>query len=166
MRVTVACAAVVVAAGCGSDAVAGSPTAAPAELFDTCSISPEALTASDVNPVSVGEGFFGVEDDEWKPCDWDGGWYYLTVLSTSHTLQEIKDNPRSTDIAKVSVGSRDAVSYYDDSDPEHRVCDVAFPSGRGAVVVRISTKLGEAVVEPPCDVAVRTANALDSAIPQ
>ncbi|GGF98401.1 hypothetical protein GCM10007304_10530 [Rhodococcoides trifolii] len=169
VRVMAACAAVVVAAGCGSDAVAGSPTAAPLgdAQFDPCSIPDEAIAAAGADPGTEQPDIFGVDLSEWNVCKWDSNsWYYLGVLSTTYSFDQVRDNPQSRAFQEVVVGTRDAVSYLDVNDPDLSDCDVAFSSSRGVLIVRVTTKVNEVSASPPCDVATRAANALDSYLPR
>ncbi|MGU3435836.1 DUF3558 domain-containing protein [Actinomycetes bacterium M1A6_2h] len=169
VRAAVVCAAVVVAAGCGSDAVAGSPTAAPLgdAQFDPCTIPDEAIAAAGADPGTREPDIFGVDLAEWNVCRWDSNsWYYLGVLSTTYSFKDVRENPRSSDFENVVVGTRDAVSYLDESDPDRSDCDVAFPSNQGVIIVRVTTKITAASPEPPCAVATRAANTLDVFLPR
>ncbi|GGF99897.1 hypothetical protein GCM10007304_12260 [Rhodococcoides trifolii] len=163
-RLGVAVVGLALVAGCSGQTVAGTPVvdANSFELFDPCEIPAESVRAAGADPDDVvARDYFGVEAEDWDLCGWDAGWFYLTVLSTTHTFQQIKDNPQSYDFQTVPVGARDAVSYIDKSDTNRDVCEVAFAWTRGAIVVSIDTKGGLAKAEDPCAVAVRSANVLD-----
>ena len=157
-------------AGCDTTSVEGSPTATStvknAGLFEPCDIPAQAIQGAGLDPASKDADFFGVQHTGWELCRWSASWYYLAVLSTSHTFDEVKNNPNNRDVGPVTVPGRDAVSSVDVSDVKREVCDVAFPSGQGAVIVRASTKGGLAIEENPCVVAVRAATQLNDAIPK
>ena len=160
-----ACAAVTLASGCGS--VDGSPAAASlgGAQFDPCTIPDEAISAAGADPGTKEAGIFGVDLKDWNVCSWDSSWYFLSILSTDHTFNEIKENPQSLDFKSVDIGRRDAVSYLDISDTAKDVCDVAFPSSQGVIVIRISTKGTAERMEDPCAVAVRAGVSLGAALP-
>jgi hypothetical protein len=157
-----------VVAGCGQT-VEGTPAvdASSFELFDPCEIPADAVRATGANPDDVvARDYFGVEAKDWDLCTWDAGWYYLTVLSTTHTMREIRSNPQSTDFVSVKVGDRDAISYVAVYDKARELCDVAFAWSKGAIVVRVDVKGGIPRQEDPCSVATRSANILDPVLRQ
>ncbi len=159
-------------AGCEDNSVDGSPTATSttalnAGLFEPCDIPPAAIQAAGLDPASKDADFAGVERTGWEACAWDSGsWYDVTVLSTTHSLDEIKANPKSTDFRAAQIPGRDAVTYLDVSDKNHEVCDVAFAADKGAVIVRAGKKGSKSQGEDSCVVAVRTAASLNSEIPR
>ncbi|MGU3434990.1 DUF3558 domain-containing protein [Actinomycetes bacterium M1A6_2h] len=150
--------------GCGGQTVSGTPVvdASSSELFDPCEIPADAVRAAGADPDDVvARDYFGVEAEDWDLCTWDAGWYYLTVLSTTHTMGEIRSNPNSMDFRTVAVGTRDAVSYLDIDDTARDYCDVAFSWAKGSIVVSTGTKGGIPQAEDPCLVAARSAEVLD-----
>ena len=78
----------------------------------------------------------------------------------------MRANPKNTDFAPAVVGNRDAFTYREVSDPDRRLCDVAFASTDGTIMIRVDVKGGLDPVEDPCIVATRSANALDPYLPR
>lgn len=165
-------AALLLVAGCDTTSVDGSPTATStvknAGLFEPCDISPDAVRAAGLDPATKDADFFGVQHTGWEACAWDSGsWYYLTVLATSHSFDEVKTNPNSIEFRPAVVPGRDAVTYLDVSDKNREVCDVAFAMDKGgAIIVRADKKGSEVALEDPCAVAVRTATRLNDVLPR
>lgn len=159
-------------AGCDTSSVDGSPTATAttalnAGLFEPCDIPPAAIQAAGLDPASKNPDFFGVERTGWEACMWDSrSWYFLTVLSTTHSFDEVKANPNNVEFRAASVPGREAVTYLDVSDKNRETCDVAFPAGQGAVVVRADKSGSKIAQEDPCVVAIRAATSLNDLLPR
>lgn len=136
-------------------------------LFEPCDIPDEALVAAGLDPATEDPDFFGVQATGWEACAWRGSWYFITVLSTTHSFEEVKTNPNNVEVVEVdTVAGRDAVTYRDKSDVQREVCDVAFASSAGAVVVRSHKRGTKEAEDDLCALAVRTANTLDRELPQ
>ncbi|MFD4368457.1 DUF3558 family protein [Rhodococcus sp. NPDC058521] len=159
--------------GCGAaDSV--EQTAAPAAdganknpgLFEPCDIPDVALEAAGLDPATEDADFFGVQATGWELCTWEAGWYYLAVLSTTHSFDEVKSNPNNLELTAVdSIPGRDAVTYRDKSDVNRETCDAAFPFEGGTLIVRSDKKGTELAQELPCVMAVRGAVALNDVLP-
>lgn len=147
LRATMAAAAVaLLAAGCGST-TEGEPTAAGSntasttrnldeiEIFNPCSeLSDEALESAGLDPSSKGV----ITDppsgpSTWRVCNWTPSdkQFAIGVFSTSHTLEESRENDDLTDFKDVTVGSREGLSFRDKSTPAGDGCYVAFAAEQG-----------------------------------
>ena len=135
-------------------------------LFDPCSIPDDALAAAGLDPATEDAGFFGVQRTGWEACVWGGSWFTIGVLSTSHTFDEVKNNPSNIDLAPADLPGRDAVSFRHISDHNVEVCDVAFPSSEGVITVRSDKKGSEVAQEHPCVQALEYARILDEHLPR
>ncbi|QNG19313.1 DUF3558 domain-containing protein [Rhodococcus triatomae] len=135
-------------------------------LFDPCSIPDDALAAAGLDPATEDAGFFGVQRTGWEVCGWTGSWFFIDVLSTSHTFDDVKNNPANTDLAPVDLPGREAVSFRHVSDDDAEVCDVAFPSSSGTITVRSYKKGSEAAEESLCELALDYAHTFDEHLPR
>ena len=155
--------------GCGSETVVGTPTAATEAgqpAFDPCLLPDDALVAAGVDPATKDPDFFGVRMDGWNLCSWTADWYFLGVAAMTHSLDDVRRNPNNTDFAPAVVGSRDAFTYTEVNDPDRTLCDVAFASTDGTIMIRVYVKWLRDAVEDPCIVATRSANTLDPYLPR
>ncbi|HEY5857017.1 MAG TPA: DUF3558 domain-containing protein [Aldersonia sp.] len=164
-----ACMLVFAVVGCGSETVQGSPTPATQAgqpAFDPCLLPDAALVAAGVDPATKDPDFFGVRLQGWNLCAWDADWYFLGVAAMTHSVDDVRANPKNTEIAPAVVGNRDAFTYREVSDTDRKYCDVAFGSSDGTILIMVDTKGSRHAVEDPCVVATRSANALDPYLPQ
>ncbi|HEY5857465.1 MAG TPA: DUF3558 family protein [Aldersonia sp.] len=167
-RVAGAVCIVFAAVGCGSQVVQGRPTAATypdQPAFDPCLLPDEALVAAGVDPSTQDPDFFGVRMRGWNLCKWSNSWHFLGVAATKVPIEAVRENPRNTAITPVSVGTRDAFTYREATPDRHEYCDVAYRSTDGSVIIRTSMKNSEEEHTDPCGVAISSAQALDSFIP-
>ncbi|MDV2477625.1 DUF3558 domain-containing protein [Rhodococcus zopfii] len=160
------------AAGCSIDtAIPGRATKiVPATLYDPCTLPDDALHAIGVDPASTAPDFFGVQSEGWEVCAWEADWYFVTVAATDVTVEEFRARPKNTDFRSVVVGARDAYSFRSIYESEQALCDLAYPSARGTLLIRASAKgtergREEGLPEDPCAVTLRTAITLDPYIP-
>ncbi|TJZ75799.1 DUF3558 domain-containing protein [Rhodococcus oryzae] len=160
-----------VLAGCGSETVAGEAEAVGAgpgqPAFSPCDDIPdEALRAVGVDPATESKDILGAKQPGWEICRWNGPEHILRVFSTVRTMEEVRSNEQNTEFAPLELGGRDAVSYREVADRAREICDVAFASGRGTVLVRIDNSLGDSRDEEPCAIAIRTATELEPLVPR
>ncbi|WP_433611679.1 DUF3558 domain-containing protein [Prescottella agglutinans] len=157
-------------AGCGSGDVEGN--AAPADgaatgpAFSPCDDVPdEAVRELGMDPATESRDIYDVQQPGWKICEWHGPGPYLTVFSTTYTLDDVRANSRYTDFEDVEVGGRSGISYRTASDGDGRSCEVAVPSGDGAVLVSVAYLGVDPVVEDPCAISGRAMQNLIRYIP-
>lgn len=116
-----------------------SATADPsAGLWDPCSGLPaDVLTAHGVNPVppKIGQG---VPIRGWKRCLWMGDWYSLGMLSTHHTVDELKSSGSYSEIQPVTIGDRTGITQHQSGTDYSRECVVSLPAQQGMVEVMVS----------------------------
>lgn len=157
-------------AGCGSGDVEGNATptgvAVGEPVFSPCDDIPdEAVRSLGMDPATESRDIYEVQQPGWKICEWHGPGPYLTVFSTTYTLDDVRANSRYTDFKDIEVGGRDGLSYRIASDTDGRSCDVAVPSGGGAVLVSVAYLGVDPVVEDPCAIAHRAIQNLIQYIP-
>ncbi|MGW0177331.1 DUF3558 domain-containing protein [Rhodococcus sp. NPDC003322] len=170
VAVGMACAALV-AAGCGSGSVSGQAgaegAAAGEPAFSPCDDIPdEALRGVGVDPSTESPEILGVKQPGFQICSWDGPGYFVGVFGTTKTMDDIRANTRNEEFVQVTVGERSALSYREVTDRDRRQCDVAVDASGGVTLVTIMFAGVDPIVEDPCAIAVRTANQLDSYIPE
>ncbi|NLG54467.1 MAG: DUF3558 family protein [Rhodococcus sp.] len=138
-----------------------------AGLFRACDrISDQVIADAGLDPRTKADGIAGVKQIGWELCGWTGDWFYITVLSTSHSWEDVKTNPSNIDFHVVDLPGRDAVAFRHESDKKNEICDVAFPSSEGVLTVRSSTKAAMKPEMPPCEHALEYAKILDSHLPR
>lgn len=166
-RVATLAAVAAVLAGCGGG-VEGSPIAA--ERWDPCSITPEAIGATGLDPNYRMEGWgSGVDVPDWGRCLFraPGGVdmaYGLSVLSSiDHTIDEARAKPSNLEGRDFNVGGRDAYQYRTEVGAAIRDCQIALEVPAGVVVFTAMYRKDDGV--DACDVVLEHVNDLQSAVP-
>lgn len=156
-----------VLAGCASG-VEGSPI--PAERWDPCNITPEAIGATGLDPDYRYEGWGrGVSVPDWGRCVFHapGGAnspYGLSVLSSiDHTIAEARAKPSNRDGRELEVGGRNAYQYRTEVSDAIRDCQIALEVPAGVVVFTAMYRKDDGV--DACDVVSKHVNDLESAVP-
>jgi len=157
-------------AGCGSGDVAGNAApvdgTAPEPVFSPCDDIPDdAIRSLAMDPATESRDIYGVQQPGWKICEWHGAGPYLSVFSTTYTMEDVRANDRYTDFREIEVGGRAGLSYRKAADSDGRSCEVAVPSGGGAVLLSVAYLGVDPVVEEPCAIADRAIQSLIRYIP-
>lgn len=157
-------------AGCGSGSVSGDAdaqgTAAGEPVFSPCDDIPdEALAEIGLDPATESRDIYGVEQPGWKICGWHGTGAYLSVFSTTYSLDDVRANDNYTGFSDVEVAGRGGVVYRKASETDGRACEVAVPSGEGAVLLSVAYLGVDPVTEDPCSIVERAARRIVDFIP-
>ncbi|MGW0022060.1 DUF3558 domain-containing protein, partial [Rhodococcus sp. NPDC003382] len=155
-------------AGCASsNSVTGRALkVTPSELFDPCTLPDDALRSVSVDPLTERPGFAGAQSEGWAVCAWEGEWYFLSIFTTDISVEELRARPKNTDFRSVTVGKREAVTFRSVYEIQNDLCDLAYPTSQGTVIIRVNTKANLAPQEDPCAISLRTAIDLDPRIPE
>ncbi|RVW03101.1 DUF3558 domain-containing protein [Rhodococcus xishaensis] len=154
--------------GCGGAASGESAPAGPAgdPAFSPCDDIPdEAILAVGMDPATEERDIMGVHQPGWNICGWNNSTHFLSIFSSTKTMDEVRRNEDFEDFAPVDLAGREAVSFRDVADRERTRCDVAMTSGGFAVMVSISESGPEPASEEPCVAALRVARTLAEYIP-
>lgn len=153
--------------GCG-DEVEGS--AAPAERWDPCSITSEAVAATGLDPDSRFEGWGdGIVVDDWGRCvfDSEGGVdyaYALTVMSSAeHTVAEARAKPSNRDGRDLDVDGRDSFMYRTEIGTALRDCNIVLEVLPGVVLFTVLYHENDGV--DACGVVQKHVQDLESSLP-
>ncbi|WP_137725569.1 DUF3558 domain-containing protein [Prescottella subtropica] len=157
-------------AGCGTGSITGKAdaegAAAGEPAFSPCDDIPDsALIELGLDPATERRDIMGVKQPGWKICKWRGDGPFVSVLATTHTLDEVRANQKNIEFQDVSIDGRDAFQYRETTDVDRTSCDVAVGSDGGAVLVSISDLGGAAPIEDPCGLAVQATTTLAPFIP-
>ncbi|MGW0251829.1 DUF3558 domain-containing protein [Nocardia goodfellowii] len=177
LRTVLAGAAVVgLAVGCGSGkSVEG--TAQPTtrdidkiEVWNPCTqLTDEALRSARVDPTTKSVITDAAQGPtSWRACQWQATElpYFVSVLSTSHTQDESRANPKLTNFRDVTIGPRKALIYQEKSEPSADGCYVSLPAEQGMVEVRTGKRQTKPIAADPCDLAVGHAKNLEPYLPK
>ncbi|MGA9870636.1 MAG: DUF3558 family protein [Rhodococcus sp. (in: high G+C Gram-positive bacteria)] len=156
-----------VLAGCGGG-VDGAPLAA--ERWDPCSITPDALAATGLDPEYRLEGWGeGIEVPEWKRCVFHavGGVDYpygLNVMSSiDHTITDAREDVSNREGRDLAIGGRDAYMYQTDFDAALRDCQIALATPPGVVVFAVLYNTDDGA--DACEIVLKHVTDLESAVP-
>ena len=153
-------------AGCGGG-VEGSAVAA--ERWDPCSITPEAVAATGLDPAYRDEGWGrGVDVKDWGRCEFmqPGGIdaaYALSVMSSAeNTVTQARAKP-NRDGSDLEVGGRDAYMYKTEFGAGLRDCNIALDVPPGVVVFTVLYQQDDGV--DPCELVLKHVHDLEGAVP-
>ncbi|MFE1594479.1 DUF3558 domain-containing protein [Nocardia sp. NPDC058705] len=149
--------AVMALAGC-SEAVDGQPEASGApltkeQLFDPCTVPDSVLQAAGLDPASKDDNPFSVPRAEWKGCAWRGGGHFISLMSTTHTMQEVRANDYLHDFKDITVGDRPAVQYLLGTRTPVNQCAIAFDTSKGRVSITATKFIDDTSSIDPCELA-------------
>lgn len=157
-----------VLAGCGGGGVEGS--AAPAERWDPCRITSEAIAATGLDPDSRFEGWGdGVVVDEWGRCVFasEGGIYsayaLIVMSSAEHTIAEARAKPSNREGRDLEVGGRDAFLYRTEKGATFRDCNIALVVPPGVALFTVLYSKDDGV--DACEVVQKHVLDLEGALP-
>lgn len=154
-------------AGCGGG-VEGSPVAA--ERWDPCSITPEAIAATGLDPAYRVEGWGrGVDVPDWGRCVFKpvrDTPYFLSVQSSFvHSVEESRGDSSNLDGKDVTVGDYDAFQYRTEVGKTGRSCDIAVSLPPGVAVFSVND-MSELPDSRLCDLVLQHTNDLATSLPQ
>ncbi|GAA1591473.1 hypothetical protein GCM10009764_12800 [Nocardia ninae] len=135
--------------------------------WDPCTLSPDALRATGLDPDSKKKGAAGVDFEGWKVCNWRASarWYTASIFAGSPSLQEVRGRKDFTDLKALGIDGRQAVQFKLASDNDHLGCGVAVEVPRGTVIFDVLGRYSEPLQEDPCVVAGRHATELAKYLP-
>ncbi|MFI6364859.1 DUF3558 domain-containing protein [Nocardia sp. NPDC050630] len=140
-----------------------------AAIWNPCDIPDSAISALGLNTASKDTKVAGVDPTGWKVCSWVSApkTYSFGVLSSEHTLDEVKQRTDRTDFAPSTVGSRRALQYRDVGSSHDLGCWLSVEVPHGMVDFSVLNRYGSAGsgAPEPCGEAHRLADALAEYLP-
>ncbi|QIS21656.1 DUF3558 domain-containing protein [Nocardia terpenica] len=172
--------AVLVLGGCGKStdgagasstpatSAAATTTESAANLWDPCALSDSVLTETGLDPATKQAGVFGKQFPGSKSCAWTSNtkWYDLTIYSIGRTLQEIRNRPDMMGFTATTVGSHEAVQFFEDDDSKHLNCFIAVGLRQGSVTFETQTNYSVGKQGDPCVEVRRHADDLNKYLPE
>ncbi|WP_043654834.1 DUF3558 domain-containing protein [Nocardia thailandica] len=175
------CAVALAVVGCG-ETVSGSgqPTTSAAgaplsreQLFDPCTLPDSVIAATGVDPSWRESHPFGVDREQFKGCQWeakgsDGRWgHFITVGSTTHTLDDFRANSYYRNFRAVKVGDRDAIQFNLGTAEPPSECEIAFSTtSQGVIFVTASKYIDSKTSTDPCKFAAIAAEQVAPSVPR
>ncbi|KAF0847960.1 DUF3558 domain-containing protein [Nocardia caishijiensis] len=145
---------VLVLSGCGQS-VDGQPEVSGApltkeQLFDPCTVPESALVAAGADPASKDDNPFSVPRAEWKGCGWRASDFFISIFSTTYTMEKFRENTLLRDFQEVTVEGRAGSQYLigDRNPPEE--CGLVFASGQGTITLQSSKASSSDSTVDPC----------------
>lgn len=155
--------------GCDSGITSGKPQPPEnAPLFNPCDIPDAAITAAGADPATKEADTFGVKIPGWEVCSWKASWYFLTVLASTHTIDEVKSKSTNNDFRAVDIPGRDgAFTHQESVRALGEKCYASFATSDGTTIEVVADKKGsETAQEDVCVVALRSAIVLNDHLPR
>ncbi|APE33035.1 hypothetical protein BOX37_02555 [Nocardia mangyaensis] len=164
------CAVVLALAGCsesvdGQAEVSGAPLTKE-QLFDPCNVPDEVLLAAGADPASKDDNPFSAPSSSWKGCGWRAGDFYLSLLSTTNSPQEFRENTYFHDFQDVTVNSRPGLQYLIGESNPPEECGIAFGSSQGTITLMVGRALSSKSTTDPCEVANTAAPSFVEVLPE
>ncbi|MFB7874969.1 DUF3558 domain-containing protein [Nocardia sp. NPDC056064] len=137
------------------------------EVYNPCTeLSADVLRATGVDPASkrtVTDPPSGPAS--WRVCSWypEGDAYVLTVLSSSHTLDETRAKDTVTDLREATVNGRTGLVFREKSLPTG--CYVAFEAEQGMFEVFVDWLMSDQQDSDTCAMANKHATDLEPHLP-
>ncbi|WP_338772496.1 DUF3558 domain-containing protein [Nocardia vulneris] len=151
----------------------GKPANGEQKVFNPCTeLSDEALRATKADPASkhvvtdAPSGGVVARICKWTSTE---GPYFVTVSSTSYTLDDVRKNTEAVVLGDVKVGPRSGLISGSKGDADKLECYVSLPAAQGTVDVSVGWRYSErsSMPEaPPCRLAVRHATDLEPYLPK
>ncbi|MEU2035756.1 DUF3558 domain-containing protein [Nocardia amamiensis] len=147
---------------------AQTPPAKDAAPWDPCTLPPDALRATGLDPESKKQGIAGVEFDGWKVCNWRAvaRWYDLSILAGRPTLDDVQGRRNFHEFQALTIGNHRALQFTRVGDTDKQGCTVAVEISGGTVAFDMLTRYGMPQEDNPCAVAVGRATDLTQYLPR
>ncbi|WP_245819911.1 DUF3558 family protein [Rhodococcoides yunnanense] len=138
--------------------------------WDPCSITPEAIGATGLDPGYRDEGWGdGIVVPDWGRCSFKPPGldvkYFLSVeVSLSHTLAETRADQSRIDGQDITIGDRDAFEYKTRVGKTGRTCDIAVEVEPGVVVFSV-IDMDDLADAELCEMVLRHTQDLEDSLP-
>ncbi|WP_328391463.1 DUF3558 domain-containing protein [Nocardia sp. NBC_00416] len=142
--------------------------------WNPCSeLSEEALRTTGADPASKHTSFDAPGDKAtWRMCSWNSvdNPYYIGVGATTYTQDEMRENTSVTGFSPVQINDRSGLQFYPSGEEEPiRRCYVSLPMRDGSLTVYADWRYSERSSlpeSPPCGLAVKHAQTLETYLPE
>jgi hypothetical protein len=138
-----------------------------AAIWNPCDIPDSAISALGLNTASKDTTVAGVDPTGWKVCSWlsQAKTYNLGVLSSDHTLEEIRQRTDYVEHTPTTVGSRPALQFRQPGTRHDLTCWLAVELPHGMVEFNVINRYGVDGAGEPCAEAHRLSEALAEYLP-
>ena len=154
-------------AGCGGG-VEGSPVAA--ERWDPCSITPDAIAATGLDP-DYREGWgTGIEVRDWSLCIFRGpatqpSYFFNIKSSDVFTVEDARANETNLNGVDIEVDGRDAYRFTTANSQSITDCNLAVDVANGVVVFTVNSMGTDPIGADPCDLVLEHTTNLATLLP-
>lgn len=145
-------------------------TAQPIEVFNPCTeLSDEILSGVGLDPSTKTVVTDAPEGEtSWRVCGWrtPDSLIRIDIFSTSHTLDEARNNEDLVQKVETTVGARPALRAYDKSETDGRSCYTAMEAEQGMFEISAAWFEEDGWTRDICDVSAEFAAALETHLPK
>ncbi|WP_280490466.1 DUF3558 domain-containing protein [Nocardia carnea] len=174
MLATAAAAALVAGCTSSTDGVAtgtsAPTTTGPIEVFNPCTELPDqVVTEVGLSPASKDVVTDAPEgESSWRVCAWrtPDNLIRVSILSTSHTLDEARTNENLVQTVETTVGSRPALRSYDKAETDGRSCYTSFAAEQGMFEIKATWFEEDGWTRDICEISGEFATALEPHLPK
>ncbi|WP_194290117.1 DUF3558 family protein [Nocardia macrotermitis] len=101
----------------------------------------------------------------WRGCSWRTDNYFTGVLSSSHTMNEVRSNSYLTNFQDADIPGRQAITDVEKRSGTTDNCGVSFATSKGTIEIIVRQAIGAQSAGNYCTVAVQAATSLNDSIP-
>lgn len=160
-------------AGCTNGTVDGrsepAGVASGEPAFSPCDDIPDdTLRGLGLDPETEERDILGVRQPGWKVCSWQADRYSVSVLATTHTIDDLRAFGENRDFVDVEIGGRTGTLYRKVADREGKRCDVAIPTPGGVVLLFVGfhTLVTPRNEREPCEVVLAASASISPVLPK
>ncbi|WP_433491034.1 DUF3558 domain-containing protein [Nocardia grenadensis] len=147
-----------------------STTTGPIEVFNPCTELPDqVVTEAGLSPASKDVVTDPPEgESSWRVCAWltPDNLIRVSVLSTSHNLDEARANDNLVHKVETTVGSRQALRSNDKTEIDGKSCYTSFAAEQGMFEIKATWFEEEGWTRDICEVSGEFASALEPHLPK
>ncbi|MGW5386004.1 DUF3558 domain-containing protein [Nocardia sp. NPDC003963] len=156
--------------GGSATGTAAPTTTGSVEVFNPCTELPDnVLTEVGLNPASKDVVTDAPEgESSWRVCAWltPDDLVLVSILSTSHTLDEARTNENLAQPVETTVGSRPALRSYDKAETDGKSCYMSFAANQGMFEIKAAWFEEEGWTRDICEITGEFATALEPHLPK
>lgn len=145
------------------------PDSEPIVIFNPCTDLPdETLAEVGLDPATKGVVTDPEGESTWRVCAWGtpDKLYQITVMSTTHTLDEARANENQVHLGETTVNGRAARRSYDKAETDGRSCYTSIDAGQGMFEIAAGWVGEGAWTRDSCEVSDEFAAALEPHLPK
>lgn len=145
------------------------PDSEPIVIFNPCTDLPdETLAEVGLDPATKGVVTDPEGESTWRVCQWRtaDNLQHVTIMSTTHTLDEARTNDNQIYLGETTVNGRTAQRSYDKAETDGRSCYTSIEAEQGMFEISASWTREAEWTRDSCEVSDQFSAALEPHLPK